>query len=72
MISGVTIVSGLLMRKHAPRTYIIGASRHLREHPAARTLLDLSRVPYRDAAAREMIEKIKTECKAPRAAPRST
>ena len=36
-------------------------SHHLREHPTARTLLDLTRVPYRDAAAREMIEKIKTE-----------
>jgi SulP family sulfate permease len=34
---------------------------HLRAHPARRTTLDLSRVPYCDAAAVAMIESIKQE-----------
>ncbi|MGR9107502.1 MAG: SulP family inorganic anion transporter [Gammaproteobacteria bacterium] len=36
-------------------------SRHLRAHPQANTLLDLSRVPYCDTAAREMLEKIRLQ-----------
>jgi SulP family sulfate permease len=34
---------------------------HLRAHPAGRTTLDLTRVPYCDAAAAAMIESIKQE-----------
>lgn len=34
---------------------------HLREHPGARTLLDLTRVPYCDSSAMAMIEMIKLE-----------
>jgi MFS superfamily sulfate permease-like transporter len=36
-------------------------SHHLRQHPAARTLLDLSKVPYCDSSALAMIEAIKRE-----------
>ena len=36
-------------------------SHHLRQHPDARTLLDLSRVPYCDSSAIAMIEAIKRE-----------
>jgi len=36
-------------------------SHHLRQHPKAHTRLDLTRVPYRDAAAIAMIEAIQRE-----------
>jgi len=36
-------------------------AKHLRSDPTARTVLDLSRVPYFDAAARDMIKKIQAE-----------
>jgi len=36
-------------------------AKHLKSEPSARTVLDLSRVPYCDAAARDMIKKIQTE-----------
>ncbi len=36
-------------------------AKHLRGDPTARTVLDLSRVPYCDAAAHDMIKKIQAE-----------
>ena len=36
-------------------------AKHLRNNPTANTILDLSRVPYCDAAAREMLRKIQAE-----------
>ena len=36
-------------------------AKHLRGDPTARTVLDLSRVPYCDAAAQDMIKKIQAE-----------
>lgn len=36
-------------------------AKHLRNDPSVHTVLDLSRVPYCDAAAREMIRKIQVE-----------
>jgi sulfate permease, SulP family len=36
-------------------------AKHLHGDPAARTVLDLSRVPFCDAAAREMIDRVKAE-----------
>jgi len=38
-----------------------GLSQHLRANPSARTLLDLSRVPYCDSSAMAMIGAIKRE-----------
>jgi SulP family sulfate permease len=38
-----------------------GLAKHLHSNPAARTVLDISRVPYCDAAADDMIEKIRAE-----------
>jgi len=36
-------------------------AKHLRSDPTARTVLDLTRVPYFDAAAQDMIRKIQAE-----------
>jgi MFS superfamily sulfate permease-like transporter len=38
-----------------------GLAKHLHDDLAARTVLDISRVPYCDAAADDMIEKIRQE-----------
>ena len=36
-------------------------AKHLHAHPSVHTVLDLSRVPFRDATAMEMIERVKRE-----------
>ena len=36
-------------------------AKHLRNNPTAKTVLDLTRVPYCDAAARDMLRKIQAE-----------
>ena len=40
---------------------IDGLTKHLHSDPAARTVLDISRVPYCDAAADDMIKRIRAE-----------
>lgn len=50
------IVSGNLFYASLDRL-----AKHLRNHPAATTVLDLSRVSYCDVTAKEMIEKVKAE-----------